>query len=134
MPPSTADMTLGPAVTRDEALRGVEVGIETARDLVAAGESCLLTRDIGIANTTASAALIAVFAGSEPSRSPAGAPASTSRPGSARSRDPAGPGSQPAQPRRSARDPSSGGRPGARRADQFILGGAALQVPVIWTA
>ena len=64
--PGTADMTMGPAMTRDEALRAVEVGIETARDLVAAGNSCLLTGDMGIANTTASAALIAVFTGSEP--------------------------------------------------------------------
>jgi len=64
--PGTADMTMGPAMTRDEALRGVEVGIETARDLVAAGNSCLVTGDMGIANTTASAALIAVFTGSEP--------------------------------------------------------------------
>jgi nicotinate-nucleotide--dimethylbenzimidazole phosphoribosyltransferase len=64
--PGTADMTMGPAMTRDEALRAVEVGIETARDLVAAGNSCLVTGDMGIANTTASAALIAVFTGSEP--------------------------------------------------------------------
>jgi nicotinate-nucleotide--dimethylbenzimidazole phosphoribosyltransferase len=64
--PGTADMTAGPAMTRDEALRAVEVGIETARDLVAAGNSCLLTGDMGIANTTASAALIAVFTGAEP--------------------------------------------------------------------
>ena len=64
--PGTADMTAGPAMTRDEALRAVEVGIETARDLVAAGNACLLTGDMGIANTTASAALIAVFTGAEP--------------------------------------------------------------------
>ncbi len=62
----TADMTMGPAMSRDEALRGVEVGIETARDLVTAGNACLLTGDMGIANTTASAALIAVFTGAEP--------------------------------------------------------------------
>ena len=64
--PGTADMTAGPAMTRDEALRAVEIGIETARDLVAAGNCCLLTGDMGIANTTASAALIAVFTGAEP--------------------------------------------------------------------
>ncbi len=64
--PGTADMTAGPAMTRDEALRAAEIGIETARDLVAAGNSCLLTGDMGIANTTASAALIAVFTGAEP--------------------------------------------------------------------
>jgi len=64
--PGTADMTAGPAMSRDEALRAIEVGIETARDLVAAGNNCLLTGDMGIANTTASAALIAVFTGAEP--------------------------------------------------------------------
>ena len=53
-------------MTRDEALRAVEVGIETARDLVAAGNRCLVTGDMGIANTTASAALIAVFTGADP--------------------------------------------------------------------
>jgi nicotinate-nucleotide--dimethylbenzimidazole phosphoribosyltransferase len=62
----TADMTAGPAMTRAEAERAVEVGIETARDLVAAGNRCLLTGDMGIANTTASAALIAVFTGADP--------------------------------------------------------------------
>src|SRR5437660_1400136 len=33
----TADFTVGPAMSREEALRAVEIGIETARDLVAAG-------------------------------------------------------------------------------------------------
>ncbi|MHA4816394.1 nicotinate-nucleotide--dimethylbenzimidazole phosphoribosyltransferase [Streptomyces aculeolatus] len=61
----TADMTAGPAMTREEALRAVEVGIETARDLVAAGNKALLTGEMGIANTTASAAIIAVFTDSE---------------------------------------------------------------------
>ncbi|MFL6052080.1 MAG: nicotinate-nucleotide--dimethylbenzimidazole phosphoribosyltransferase [Actinoallomurus sp.] len=61
----TADMTQGPAMTADEARRAVEVGIEVARDLVAAGHRCLATGDMGIANTTASAALIAAFTGRE---------------------------------------------------------------------
>ncbi|MGH3312628.1 MAG: nicotinate-nucleotide--dimethylbenzimidazole phosphoribosyltransferase [Streptomyces sp.] len=59
----TADMTQGPALTREEALRAVEVGIETARDLVAAGNKALVTGEMGIANTTASAALIAACTG-----------------------------------------------------------------------
>jgi len=63
--PGTADMTTGPAMSADEAQRAVEVGIETARDLVAAGNRCLVTGDMGIANTTASAALIAVFTGAQ---------------------------------------------------------------------
>jgi nicotinate-nucleotide--dimethylbenzimidazole phosphoribosyltransferase len=62
----TSDMTTGPAMTREEAKQAIEVGIETARDLVAAGNKALLTGEMGIANTTASAALIAVFTGAEP--------------------------------------------------------------------
>ncbi|MFF5146924.1 nicotinate-nucleotide--dimethylbenzimidazole phosphoribosyltransferase [Streptomyces sp. NPDC013157] len=62
----TSDMTTGPAMTRDEAKQAIEVGIETARDLVAAGNKALLTGEMGIANTTASAALISVFTGADP--------------------------------------------------------------------
>jgi nicotinate-nucleotide--dimethylbenzimidazole phosphoribosyltransferase len=62
----TADLTAGPAMTRGEAVQALEVGIETARELVAAGNRCLLTGDMGIANTTASAALIAAFTGARP--------------------------------------------------------------------
>lgn len=64
--PGTADMTTGPAMDRDEAVRAVETGIEVAGDLVAAGNRCLLTGDMGIANTTASAALVAAFTGRDP--------------------------------------------------------------------
>ncbi|MCX5260593.1 nicotinate-nucleotide--dimethylbenzimidazole phosphoribosyltransferase [Streptomyces canus] len=62
----TSDMTTGPAMTREEAKQAIEVGIETARDLVAAGNKALLTGEMGIANTTASAALISVFTGTDP--------------------------------------------------------------------
>ncbi|MGQ0630642.1 MAG: nicotinate-nucleotide--dimethylbenzimidazole phosphoribosyltransferase [Sporichthyaceae bacterium] len=62
----TADMTAGPAMTREQAIAAIEVGIEVARDLVAAGNRALLGGDMGIANTTASAALIAVFTGASP--------------------------------------------------------------------
>ncbi|MGX4736348.1 nicotinate-nucleotide--dimethylbenzimidazole phosphoribosyltransferase [Kitasatospora griseola] len=64
--PGTDDMTQGPAMSRDEAIRAIEVGIETARDLVAAGNKVLITGDMGIANTTASAALISVFTDTDP--------------------------------------------------------------------
>ena len=64
----TADMTQGPALTREEVVAALEAGIETARDLVAAGNRCLLTGDMGIANTTASAALIAAFTGASPAQ------------------------------------------------------------------
>ncbi|MEV7286616.1 nicotinate-nucleotide--dimethylbenzimidazole phosphoribosyltransferase [Streptomyces sp. NPDC093252] len=62
----TSDMTTGPAMTREEAKAAIEVGIETARDLVAAGNKALLTGEMGIANTTASAALISVFTATDP--------------------------------------------------------------------
>ncbi|MGW2180822.1 nicotinate-nucleotide--dimethylbenzimidazole phosphoribosyltransferase [Streptomyces sp. NPDC001732] len=62
----TADFTTGPALTREEVLAAIEVGIETARDLVAAGNKGLLTGEMGIANTTASAALICVYTGMDP--------------------------------------------------------------------
>lgn len=64
--PGTSDITAGPAMTREEALRAVEVGIETARDLVAAGNKALLTGEMGIANTTVSAALVAVYTETDP--------------------------------------------------------------------
>ena len=62
----TADMTTGPALTREQAAAAVEIGIEVARDLVAAGHRALLTGDMGIANTTAAAALTCAFTGADP--------------------------------------------------------------------
>jgi nicotinate-nucleotide--dimethylbenzimidazole phosphoribosyltransferase len=64
--PGTADFATGPAMTREQAAAAIGVGIEVARDLVIAGNRCLLTGDMGIANTTASAALIAAFTGQDP--------------------------------------------------------------------
>lgn len=61
----TGDLMVGPAMTRDQAVAAIEAGIEVARDLVAAGNRCLLTGDMGIANTTASAALTCAFTGAE---------------------------------------------------------------------
>ncbi|MEQ4205494.1 nicotinate-nucleotide--dimethylbenzimidazole phosphoribosyltransferase [Actinopolymorpha sp. B9G3] len=62
----THDLTTGPAMTRGEASQAIEVGIHTATDLVAEGCRCLLTGDMGIANTTPAAALIAAFTGAAP--------------------------------------------------------------------
>lgn len=62
----TEDMTRGPAMSREEAMRAIEAGIGVAEQLVDDGCRCLLTGDMGIANTTASAALIAVFTGTDP--------------------------------------------------------------------
>jgi nicotinate-nucleotide--dimethylbenzimidazole phosphoribosyltransferase len=62
----TRDFTQGQAMTRDQAVTALATGIEIARDLVAAGNRCLVTGDMGIANTTASAALICAFTGADP--------------------------------------------------------------------
>uniref|UniRef100_UPI00036F5262 nicotinate-nucleotide--dimethylbenzimidazole phosphoribosyltransferase n=1 Tax=Nocardiopsis halotolerans TaxID=124252 RepID=UPI00036F5262 len=62
----TADLTRGPALTRQQALQALESGIEVARDLVAAGNRCLVTGDMGIANTTPAAALVCAFTGADP--------------------------------------------------------------------
>ena len=64
--PGTADLAVGPAMTVDEARRAVEVGIEVATSL-ATGAGSLVTGDMGIANTTASAALVCAFTGASPS-------------------------------------------------------------------
>lgn len=61
--PGTADLATGPAMTRDQAAAGLEIGIATAADAVAAGYQVLLPGEVGIGNTTPAAALIAVFTG-----------------------------------------------------------------------
>lgn len=59
----TADMTQGPAMTPAQVQAAIQVGIEVAQESVAQGSRLLVTGDMGIANTTASAALISVFTG-----------------------------------------------------------------------
>jgi nicotinate-nucleotide--dimethylbenzimidazole phosphoribosyltransferase len=62
----TADFTAAPAMSGEQALGALRAGLEVARDLVAAGNRCLVTGDMGIANTTASAALVCAFTGADP--------------------------------------------------------------------
>jgi nicotinate-nucleotide--dimethylbenzimidazole phosphoribosyltransferase len=61
----TGDLAVGAAMTRAEALAALAVGIEVAEQLVADGARCLLTGDMGIANTTPSATLVAAFTGAD---------------------------------------------------------------------
>jgi nicotinate-nucleotide--dimethylbenzimidazole phosphoribosyltransferase len=63
--PGTADLAEGPAMTLEEARQAVEAGIEVAAAL-AAEHAALITGDMGITNTTASAALICAFTGASP--------------------------------------------------------------------
>ncbi|MDT9592405.1 nicotinate-nucleotide--dimethylbenzimidazole phosphoribosyltransferase [Nocardioides zeae] len=62
----TADLRVGPAMTREEALAALEVGIGVADELVERGHDLLLTGDMGIGNTTASACLVATLTGADP--------------------------------------------------------------------
>jgi len=61
--PGTANMAAGPAMTRDEAIRAFEVGIELVEEEVARGLDLIATGDMGIGNTTPSSAIIAAFTG-----------------------------------------------------------------------
>ncbi|GAB1645542.1 nicotinate-nucleotide--dimethylbenzimidazole phosphoribosyltransferase [Krasilnikovia sp. MM14-A1259] len=61
----TRDLAAEPALTRDEARAAVEVGIRVANALVDGGAAALIGGDMGIANTTPAAALIAAFTGSD---------------------------------------------------------------------
>lgn len=63
--PGTADLSTGPAMTVDEARQAVEVGRSVARALIDGGARLLVTGDMGIGNTTASAALIGHFTGAD---------------------------------------------------------------------
>ena len=57
----TADMTVGPAMTRGEALAAIAVGLRAGEAAVAQGVELLAVGEMGIGNTTAASALTAVL-------------------------------------------------------------------------
>jgi nicotinate-nucleotide--dimethylbenzimidazole phosphoribosyltransferase len=57
----TANLAYGPAMTTEQAFRALEVGVEIAQSALTNGAALLVTGDMGIGNTTPSAALIAAF-------------------------------------------------------------------------
>lgn len=59
----TKNFMLGPAMTRDEAVRCIETGIELARDYAEKGYKIFGTGDMGIGNTTPSSAIVSVITG-----------------------------------------------------------------------
>jgi nicotinate-nucleotide--dimethylbenzimidazole phosphoribosyltransferase len=63
----TADMSIGPAMTRAQALAALRVGIEQVATLAEDGLDLVGTGDMGIGNTTPSAAIASVFTGVDPS-------------------------------------------------------------------
>jgi nicotinate-nucleotide--dimethylbenzimidazole phosphoribosyltransferase len=64
----TRDLSVQPALTRDEVVAALNVGIEVAGSLIDGGAGILVTGDMGIANTTPAAALIAAFTGADADR------------------------------------------------------------------
>jgi len=62
----TADMTQGPAMTREQALACLEAGIGLAQECVENGIDLIGTGDMGIGNTTASAAITSAVTGLSP--------------------------------------------------------------------
>lgn len=63
---STNNMTKGPAMTREDAIKAIEIGIETARDEIKKGRNLIGTGEIGIGNTTTSTAILSVYSGLDP--------------------------------------------------------------------
>ena len=62
----TANMTKGPAMTRAQAIQSIETGIAIANDCAKRGDRCILPGEMGISNTTSSAAMVAAFLGLSP--------------------------------------------------------------------
>lgn len=61
----TGDFTVGPALSRDEVVAALELGIRQAELAQDQGVRCLATGEVGIGNTTPAAALIAAFSGAK---------------------------------------------------------------------
>lgn len=128
----TDDFTVGPAMTRADAVAALEVGIRAAQQAYEDGYRCLIMGEVGIGNTTPAAALVSVFTGAD-------AAAVTGRGAGA---DDAMLAHKVDVIRRgiavnaaSAADPlgalaAVGGLEHAAMAG-FVLGGAALRVPVV---
>jgi len=59
----TDNFVNGPAMTRDEAISALNVGIDIVTDEVLSGADLIATGDMGIGNTTASTAILRVLSG-----------------------------------------------------------------------
>ena len=59
--PGTEDITVGPAMSRDVCLKAIETGIRLAEEQVQNGTDILLLGEMGIGNTTTSAAVASVL-------------------------------------------------------------------------
>ncbi|GAB6926870.1 nicotinate-nucleotide--dimethylbenzimidazole phosphoribosyltransferase [Paenibacillus sp. JCM 10914] len=62
----TANMAHGPAMTKEQAALSICTGADVAAELVAKGTQIFITGEMGIGNTTSSAAIFAVLSGRRP--------------------------------------------------------------------
>ena len=62
----TANMTQGPAMSREEAVQAILAGVEIARELRGQGVKLLATGEMGIGNTTTSSAVVSVLLDRDP--------------------------------------------------------------------
>ncbi|CAH2211950.1 nicotinate-nucleotide--dimethylbenzimidazole phosphoribosyltransferase [Tepidibacter aestuarii] len=62
----TSNMAKGPAMTYDEAIRSLEIGIELSNKLINDGYTVLGIGEMGIGNTSATSAIISVFGDLDP--------------------------------------------------------------------
>ncbi len=66
MGPGTRDLSVEPAMSRDQAVRALEAGIGLAGELADRGVTLIGVGEMGIGNTTAASALSACLAGADP--------------------------------------------------------------------
>jgi len=56
-------MAEGPAMTEEEAIRAIEVGIEITEEAISEGAGLIAIGEMGIGNTSPSTAIIATYSG-----------------------------------------------------------------------
>ncbi len=66
--PGTRDLAVGPAMSEIETRAAIAVGARVAAEALAAGAGLLVTGDMGIGNTTPSAALVAALTATPPAQ------------------------------------------------------------------
>lgn len=64
--PGTQNCAKGPAMTREQAIQAIETGIEIVNEYAQKGYRCFLPGEMGIANTTSSASMVACLCGLTP--------------------------------------------------------------------
>lgn len=62
----TNNMAVGPAMTKEQAIKCLETGIDAARQQIAEGADLIACGEMGIGNTTPSSAITAVITGVDP--------------------------------------------------------------------